>query len=148
MTLLQELVEGGASIGTVEAKLLLAPGTLSKWLRVGQAEARTPYRSLYVRYRSFAAEARAAAESQQLLKSPGTWIEKNTSSKLVEPPQEVQEQQLAIAGPIQNTNDLRLGANALLSALAILQESGVNIDEAIRKNQAQILLPVEKKEVS
>ncbi len=138
MALLQELVEIGASIATVEAKLSLPPGLLTKWLAKGKIKPRSPYRQLYMLYRSYAAEARAVAESTQLSKAPGAWLEKNTSSKLVEP---VEESAADLPTITQQTNNNNLGAQAVLAALACLQESGVDINEALRKNQVQLAIP-------
>lgn len=138
MALLEDLVTTGASIGTTEAKLCLPQGTLAKWLALGEKKPRSPYRTLYMKYRSFAAEARAAAEAQQLAKTPSQWLERNTSARVVEPKE---SQDLPGLLPQSSANNLQVGANALLAALRTLQESGVNIDEAIRKNQVQVALP-------
>lgn len=147
MAMLQELVEIGSSIATVEAKLGMPPGRLSAWLVKGKEKARTPYRQLYIKYRSYAAEARATAEAQQLAKNPGAWLDRNTSAKVVEPDTPSSGTGL-LPAPQAQTNDLRLGANALLSALAALQQSGVDINEALRKNQIQAALPTPKESES
>lgn len=128
---LQELAETGASIGTIEAKLEMPPGRLRLWLEKGKLKPKTPYRFLYMKFRSFAAEARATAEAQQLAKAPTSWLDRNTSARIVEDNSSNEIPVVGIAAPI---NQLQLGANATLASLRILLESGVDLNEALRKN--------------
>lgn len=134
---LQELAETGASIGTIEAKLEMSPGKLKMWLEKGKLKPKTPYRYLYMKFRSFAAEARAAAESQQLAKAPTSWLDRNTSARIVEDT----DQSPTGAVPLLSappTNQLQLGANATLASLRILLESGVDLNEALRKDSIHL----------
>lgn len=128
---LQELAETGASIGTIEAKLEMPPGRLRLWLEKGKLKPKTPYRFLYMKFRSFAAEARATAEAQQLAKAPTSWLDRNTSARIVE---DNSSNEIPVIGTAAPINQLQLGANATLASLRILLESGVDLNEALRKN--------------
>lgn len=145
----QELVESGASVGTVEAKLGLEKGQLRKYLDKGERLPNSPYRRLYNMYRRWAGEARAVAESNQLAKSPGQWLEANTSARLLEDREDKPTNAPVSgvpAGPTQNIDQsglLRLGAQAALGALSALIESGLSIDEHIRKGQLALNEPTE-----
>jgi hypothetical protein len=135
---LQELAETGASIGTIEAKLEMPPGRLRLWLEKGKLKSRTPYRFLYMKFRSFAAEARATAEAQQLAKAPTSWLDRNTSARIVEDTDQSEGAAVPMIGHTAPINQLQLGANATLASLRILLESGVDLNEALRKNAVSI----------
>jgi hypothetical protein len=132
LALIREKAEEGASIGTIEAIIGMPKGRLRSWLSKGEANAKTPYRRLYNMYRSWAAIARASAELQQLAKSPGSWLEKNSSARLLEEPEAVQSTTLNTLN-VQNT--LQVSEQALLSALQVLIASGHSIDGAIARDQ-------------
>jgi hypothetical protein len=139
MQKIEDLVCSGASIGTVEAILGMTQGRLKRWLHLGSTRKRSFYAVLFQKYRAWAGEARAAAECQQLAKTPTQWIERNTSAHIVEEPD-------ASITPISNisttpTNLLQLGAQQAINAMKVLMESGISIDEALRKDQLHLNAP-------
>jgi hypothetical protein len=139
MARMRELVEAGVSVGTVESILGIQQGTLGRWLRKGQTDKRSAYHILFQKYRRWAGEARALAEMQQLAKTPTQWLQTNTSAQLVEPTS--QTGLTNIEGPSAQ-NILGLGVQQTLQALKVLQESGISIDDAIRKGQLLPNLPM------
>jgi hypothetical protein len=133
MSILQELAETGASIGTIEAKLEMSPGKLKGWLDKGKVKPRSPYRHLYLKFRSFAAEARATAEAQQLTKAPTSWLERNSSARVVEDTGDSSQAPALLGQAASNIQHLNLGAEATLAALRILAGSQVDINQALIK---------------
>lgn len=131
------MVTTGASISTVEASIGLSPGRLKTWLIKGQNQPKTPYRIFYTKFRKWAAEAKAAAESQQLAKAPSQWLERNSAAKLIESADEAAlipaNNQQIDAGQV-----LKLGVNQALAALKVLSEQGINIDDALRKDMIHL----------
>jgi hypothetical protein len=134
---LQEAVEAGASIEVAGAVVGLPPGTLTKWLTLGKTKPRTPYRTLYNKYRKWAASATIAAQGQLLAKNPAKWLEVNTSAKVVEP--EAPKTQLSLPGvqsgvPQQNTvNVLNISTEDLQKGFAAMMESGLTLTQALNK---------------
>ena len=137
MGMLQELAETGASIGTIEAKLEMPPGRLREWLEKGKIKPKTAYRFLYMKFRSWAAEARAAAESQQLAKAPTSWLDRNTSARIVEDSSDPSSNAPALLAQ-SNIQHLNLGAEATLNALRILATSQVDINQALIKGTVTV----------
>ena len=71
-------------------------------------------------YRSWAAEARAAAEAQQLAKTPSQWLERNSSSKLMDEPEEKNTQLITNN---QGQQQAAFGAYQLLAAMKVLHNA-------------------------
>jgi len=138
---IRDLVETGASIGTIEAKMQMYQGQLKRWLLKGQEKKKTPYKILYNMYRSWAAEARAAAEAQQLAKTPSQWLERNSSSKLMDEPEEKNTQLITNN---QGQQQAAFGAYQLLAAMKVLHNAGISVDAALEKDA--IVLDQEKVE--
>jgi hypothetical protein len=78
------------------------------------------------------------AECQQLAKTPTQWLERNTSAHIVEP---LDQQTGLLPGPEAPQKLLNLGVQQALAALKVLHDSGISIDEAIRKGQLLPNLP-------
>lgn len=140
MSKMEDLVCSGASIGTVESCLHLSKNRLKLWLQRGQTRKRSSYYILFQKYRAWAGEARAAAECQQLAKAPSAWIEKNTSSRIVE---DVEESPALLPTNISQspTALLQLGAQQALNAMKVLIDAGISIDDSLRKDQITIDTP-------
>lgn len=66
----------GASIGTIEMQLGLPDGMLKGWLNNGKADSEGPFHVFYRFYITACAEAKLAAESSLLRKSPAAWLER------------------------------------------------------------------------
>lgn len=92
-------------------------------------------------YRSWAAEARAAAEAQQLAKTPSQWLERNSSSKLMDEPEEKNTQLITNN---QGQQQAAFGAYQLLAAMKVLHNAGISVDAALEKDA--IVLDQEKVE--
>lgn len=135
MAQIRDLASRGASLGTIEATIGLPKGRLKKWLDFGEHRPKSTYRILYNNFRRWVAEARSIAEEQMLVKSPGQWLERNSSSKVLDTPE---EQQTALINQGPAINLLQLGAAQALDAMRILIESGHSVDEALRKDQIHI----------
>lgn len=133
------MVATGASIGTVEAALGIAPNQLSRYLAKGKANKNTPYRHLYNLYRQWAANARYIAESKMVEKTPEKWLDRNTSAKLIE----TSDDNILATQEQSNPTQFHLGAQQAIDLLAILQKSGISIDDALAKNQVSVSPAIE-----
>lgn len=130
---LKEYVSSGSSINVIEAKLGLPNGRLKEWLIKGKEKPRTPYRRLYTLYRSWAAEATAAAQSNMLCKNPSRWLETNSTGKMIEPPEDARS--LALSPGVQGGGQgmLQLPVEALVAGLRAMMESGHSLSQAVNK---------------
>ena len=140
MLQLREMLENGSSIGTCEAVLHLSPGILKKWLDKGQTQPKTPYRILFTKVRAWIAVARGAAEANQLVKAPSQWLERSTSSKLLNTDETPTTPDISTALITHNNApaQLQLGAQAALAAVKALARSGVDLNEAFAKDLVHI----------
>lgn len=83
-------------------------------------------------FRSWVAEARHAAEANMAKRSPEKWLDRNSANKRIE---SEEDKTLAISAPSNHTHYTPgIEAAKVLSALKILQEQGISIDEALSKN--------------
>lgn len=137
MSKMEEHVKNGASVGTVEAIIMMPKGLLMKWLKRGEAEPRTMYRKLFTLYRAWTAEARADAEANQLARTPSQWLERNTSSKLLDNVDDEQQSKLIVA-PGNNGSSVHIAATQLLTALHELRVAGISLDDTIDKGTITI----------
>jgi len=135
MALVEELCTTGASISTIEASLGLSQGILRKWLNKGAVEPKTAYRRFYNLVRGWIAIARGAAEAQQLVKTPTQWLEKNSSAKLLNEPVDVISSE---APALPQKAQIAIGVQATINAMKVLQDSGISIDDMLRKDQLHI----------
>lgn len=133
---IRDLAETGASLGTIEAKCMLPVGILKKWMVKGQEKPKSPFGQFFMLYRSWVADARAAAEAQQLAKTPTQWLERNTSSRLLDTPDDITISNLPV--PTAPVPAAQFSADALLLAVKKLRESGISFDEAVDKNLVSI----------
>lgn len=137
MAQIREKVEQGASKATIDALLMMPPGTIDRLLAKGQqaTDPKNKYKKFYLLYRRWAGEARSVAEAITLTKTPEKWMDRNSSNKLLES----EEDRTIIQ---QSPNNLLNGPNhqsgvtpqQLLASLKILQEQGISIDEALSKD--------------
>lgn len=133
---LKDLVATGASISTVEAILGLRKGRLKEWLEVGASASKPKNaqekrcRRLHTIFRESAGEARYIAESAMLAKRPTEWLDKNTSSRIVDPIENTPPSQGLIGGPSEtpqvpanmiSTDSLKLALHSLVEAGLLVQ---------------------------
>lgn len=131
---IREKVEQGASKATIDALLMMPPGTIDRLLMKGKesTDKRCKYKKFYLLYRRWAGEARSVAEAVTLHKTPEKWMDRNSSNKLLESEEDrtILQQQPALT----NGHNSGLSAEKMLEALKILQEQGISIDEALSKD--------------
>lgn len=115
---------------------------LRKWLAKGESRPKTPYRKLWNLFRKWAAEATAAAESQQLAKAPTQWLERNSTARLIQA-DEAKDLATHQSKMTVIPNDmLRIGAQQVLNALTVLSDANISIDDGLRKRQISIPDPI------
>lgn len=137
---IREKVEQGASKATIDALLMMPPGTIDRLLAKGKesTDKRCKYKKFYLLYRRWAGEARSVAEAVTLHKTPEKWMDRNSSNKLLESEEDrtiIQQQQQP---SLTNGHNSGLSAEKMLEALKILQEQGISIDEALAKDSIVI----------
>lgn len=143
MELVTEMLRTGASLSTIEAKINLPSGTLSRWLRQGRDQKYGVYRDFYEHFRSSIADAKHLAEAKMLERSPERWLERSTTAKMVE-----SEEDAALAAQ-SHSGHIQVGAEKALQALTILHRQGISIDELISKGQLSVANPLlSKKDIS
>lgn len=126
----------GASIATIEARIMFPPQTLSKYLNKGKTQKAGPYRKFYMMFRSWAGEARHKAEASMVTKTPEKWLDRSSTARLIETPN---ESLLPSTPDNQSTNlSARMGAEAVLAAFAILSEQGIDLNAAIQKGKITV----------
>lgn len=135
---IREKVEQGASKATIDAVLMMPPGTIDTLLTKGK-ESKDPkckYKKFYLLYRKWAGEARSTAESLTLHKTPEKWMDRNSSNKLLE----TEEDRTIINQTPTLTQGHQSGVSGqqMLDALKILQQQGISIDEALSKDAISI----------
>jgi hypothetical protein len=132
----REMAESGASIGTIEAAIGLPKGRLRDWLVKGDKQPKTAYRRFYNMFRKWAAQAKHAAEAQQLAKTPTQWLERNTTAKLIETEEDTSL--IPTQTAVVDHSVLKIGAQSAVDAMKILVESGIDVNEALRKGMVHI----------
>ena len=135
---IRELITTGASISTTEAILEWPPNTLTKLLDKGKLQKAGPYRQFYIMFRAWAGQARHRAETQLNVKSPEKWLDRSTSARLVESDAERQLALNASSNLPANNIAMQMGAEAVLKAFSVLAEQGIDINDALRKDQIHI----------
>lgn len=141
METVTEMLRTGASLSTIEAKIGLGSGTLSRWLRKGRDQKHGVYKDFYNHFRSSIADAKHLAEAKLLERSPERWLERSTTAKMVE-----SEEDAALAEQ-SNRGHIQVGAEKALQALTVLHRQGISIDQLIEKGQLSVdspLLPAPK----
>jgi hypothetical protein len=147
MKLIKQLASSGASLGVIEAKLKMRQGTLRRWLDKGRVRKSTPYHILFNEFRSWAADARLLAEQQQLAKTPSQWLERNTSSKIVEEPDQPTTLLSGVPAAPPDTAKLQASQTLLLAGLRALVEAGISLETGIKKQTVEgIIINAEEKE--
>lgn len=135
MAQIREKVEQGASKATIDALLMMPPGTINNLLAKGQqaTDPKSKYKKFYLLYRRWAGEARSVAEAITLTKTPEKWMDRNSSNKLLE---SEEDRTIIQQSPTAITNNHQSGVTPqqLLASLKILQEQGISIDEALSKD--------------
>ena len=131
---IREKVEQGASKATIDAILMMPPGTIDKLLDKGKdsKDPKCKYKKFYLLYRKWAGQARSVAETTTLHKTPEKWMDRNSSNKLLESEEDrniIQSQPLLTQG-----HQSGVTPQQLLASLKILQEQGISIDEALAKD--------------
>ena len=148
MDTIQDLAENGASLSTIDAKLMYPPNTLSGLIEKGKiaTDEKDPYRKFYMLFRSWVAEARGIAELTMAKRSPEKWLDRNSSNKVLESEEDAQ---LALNAP----SNPRLVANpgvdlsTVQKALEILREQGADLNEAIDKGEFKLFIDPSNKEL-
>lgn len=125
----------GASLSTIDAKLKFPPNTLRKLLTKGREEEVGPYRDFYIMFRSWAAEARHAAEATMAKKNPEKWMDRNTTSRLLDTED---DEQLAITSNEKESNISGVTPQKLLESLQELADMGISVDEALKHRKVKI----------
>lgn len=143
---MRELVSTGASISTIEAIMEWSPGTLSKLIDKGKLQKAGPYRKFYIMFRSWAGQARHRAEAQLNVKSPEKWLDRSTTAKIVESDAERQLALNAPSNPNATNIGMQMGAEAVLKAFSVLAEQGIDINEALAKDQIRIGTDISQEE--
>ena len=136
MAQIREKVEQGASKATIDALLMMPPGTIDSILAKGKEakDTKNKYKKFYLLYRKWAGEARSVAEAITLTKTPEKWMDRNSSNKLLESEEDrTLIQQPLLNGP-SNNHQSGVTPQQLLASLKILQEQGISIDEALSKD--------------
>lgn len=136
MAQIREKVEQGASKATIDALLMMPPGTIDRLLAKGQqaTDPKNKYKKFYLLYRRWAGEARSVAEAITLTKTPEKWMDRNSSNKLLESEEDrtiIQQSPNTLTGPNHQSG---VTPQQLLASLKILQEQGISIDEALSKD--------------
>lgn len=135
MAQIREKVEQGASKATIDALLMMPPGTIDRLLAKGQqaTDPKNKYKKFYLLYRRWAGEARSVAEAITLTKTPEKWMDRNSSNKLLESEEDrtIIQQSPTLNGPNHQSG---VTPQQLLASLKILQEQGISIDEALSKD--------------
>jgi hypothetical protein len=89
-------------------------------------------------FRAWAGQARHRAETQLNVKSPEKWLDRSTSARLVESDAERQLALNASSNLPANNIAMQMGAEAVLKAFSVLAEQGIDINDALRKDQIHI----------
>lgn len=141
MATIQDLAENGASLSTIDAKLMYPPNTMSGLLEKGKIakDDKDPYLKFYMLFRSWVAEARGHAELMMAKKSPEKWLDRNSSNKVLESEEDAQ---LALNAPSNPKIVASSGVDlsTVQKALEILREQGADLNEAIDKGEFKLFL--------
>ena len=131
MTQYKEFVQMGASLGTLEAKLQLSRGSLSRWLEKGKTRPKSIYAQLYRFHCDAVADSRLLAESAMRDKSPEKWLEKNSSARVVEDTQVTQSNSVQVQQAV--------GMGQIVGALKVLRQQGYDINQIIDSGNMALL---------
>lgn len=142
---IREMAETGASLSTIDARMKFPPNTMSKLLAKGKEakESKDPYHKFYIQFRSWAAEANHIAEELLLKKSPEKWLDRSSTSKVI---QSEEDKQLALEAPSNPQGNLpanNANPDTLIQALEILRAQGEDLNELVDKKAISIGEPDE-----
>lgn len=131
---IEDLAATGASLSTIDASLKFTPNTMSKLLQKGKEKRSKKYYQFYLLFRSWAAEAKHAAEANLAKRSPDKWLDRSTTAKMLE-----SEEDMRLAHSTQaNTPKPGVEAAAAIEALKILRRQGISIDDALDKDTISV----------
>ena len=147
MNKIQDLAENGASLSTIDAKLMYPPNTLSNILQKGKiaTEEKDPYNKFYMLFRSWVAEARGIAELTMAKRSPEKWLDRNSSNKVLESEEDAQLAANAPSNP-RLVSSPGVDLSTVQKALEILREQGADLNEAIDKGEFKLFLDIKEPE--
>lgn len=134
------MASNGASLATIDAKLKFPPNTIYKLLDKGKAEKVGPYRRFFTLFRSWAADARWAAEETMAKKSPDKWLERNTTARTIE---SEEDRSLITSNPQQNQQNL-MDKDKMIRSLRLLKQAGISIDKLLEQGHDISFLPEEE----
>jgi len=148
MATIQDLAENGASLSTIDAKLMYPPNTLSGLLEKGKIakDDKDPYLKFYMLFRSWVAEARGHAELMMAKKSPEKWLDRNSSNKVLESEEDAQLALNAPSNPSGPVSQPQVPIATLEKALVILRQQGLDVNDAIDKGELKLTIGPDKEQ--
>lgn len=141
---IEDLAATGASLATINAALCYPPGTIETLLQKGKLKVSKKYYKFYMLFRSWAAEARHCAESAMAKKTPEKWLDRSTTSKLIESEEDRSLALTAPSSPQASTTGASL--ETVMKALQALRTAGISIDEAVDKDELRMSYSKDKED--
>lgn len=122
LNLVVDYAKSGASLSTIEAKVGLREGVLKEWVQKGKDSVSGVYREFFNILRSAIADSKLVAENKMRESSPEKWLERNSSSRVLE--------EVVVVEGAEDRSRLDVGER-VMESLELLRAQGYDLNEIV-----------------